>query len=343
MSFEFVPILLILSAITFVTQFVDSGLGLGFGMTTTPILLILGYQPSEIVPGLLLTNLGAGIVVTIFHKILKNLELGIQNQEEKGEGEKEIVKEEGEREEFTKRKNKKEKTFTMEESANNGKWWELVANWIGNLTDDSKVIIVLSSFAVIGTITSGVLSVVFEYSDAFTFGVEIYIGVMLFVIGIVLLVLRKKRLKPTWPKIVSLGVVAGFNKGISGGGYGPLTVSGQILSGRNEKHAIASTLFSETIAAFIGVITYILTHVFVSLGQNNPISWEYLYLAPYLLIGAVLAAPIAAFTTNKLKSKWLEIAVGGMTIFLGLLTLVRITLLHFGVWKAIPRFVEMFS
>lgn len=334
MPFEFVPILLILSAIAFITQFIDSALGMGFGTAATPILMILGYEPSVIVPAILLTELFAGMVVTIFHKIFENFHLGTRDTEKK--------KKEGKGEKSSKKKKDEEKPLTiMEEGTEVDERVEDIVDSIDNLTVDSKVIVVLSSFAVIGAVVAGVSSVVFDYSAAFTLGVKIYIGVMIFAVGILLLVLRNRTIQLTWTKIISLASLAGFNKGISGGGYGPLTVAGQILSGRDGTRAIASTLFSETIAVFAGTITYVLTHVFMSVGKSVPITWEYLRLAPYLLIGAVLAAPLAALVTDKLKSKWLEIGVGGMTIFLGIFTLIRVILFQIGVWETVPKFVEM--
>ncbi|MBD3193393.1 MAG: TSUP family transporter [Candidatus Heimdallarchaeota archaeon] len=344
MAFEFVPILLILSVIAFVTQFIDSALGMGFGTAATPILLILGYAPGEIVPAILLTEFLAGVVVTITHGILKNIQF-------RKTPKKEII--------FTQKKvketNKHSKNNNPNQTNNNNekvlekkgqktttsRWIRKILDKFNNLTEDAKVVIILGFFAVIGTITAGVLSVVFEYSDAFTFGVKLYIGAMIFSIGIILLIFRNKEHKISWSRIISLGALAGFNKGISGGGYGPLTVAGQILSGRDGTHAIASTLFSETIAVFTGTITYILTHIFVSLSRNTAISWEYLQLAPYLILGAVLAAPLAALVTNKIESKWLKIGISYVTIFLGLFSLVRVILFHSGIWNNVPKFVEM--
>lgn len=345
MSFEFIPILLILSAISFITQFIDSALGMGFGTAATPILLILGYEPSEIVPAVLLTEFIAGVVVTITHGLLKNIQFKKGQDKEENANQKK-----GQEKENLQEKNGTKQTKSMvkekllkknKQKTTLGRWIAKLLARINNLTDDVKVIIILSSFAILGTITAGVLSVIFEYNDAFTFGVKLYIGAMIFSIGVILLIFRNKELEISWSRIISLGALAGFNKGISGGGYGPLTVAGQILSGRDGTHAIASTLFSETIAVFVGTITYVLTHIFVSLSRNSTISWEYLQLAPYLILGAVIAAPLAALVTNKIESKWLKRGVGYVTIFLGLFSLIRVILFHSGIWENVPKFVEI--
>ncbi|MBD3193394.1 MAG: TSUP family transporter [Candidatus Heimdallarchaeota archaeon] len=351
MSMEFIPILLVVSLIAFITQFIDSAFGMGFGTITTPTLLILGYQPYEIVPAILLTNLLAGSLVSIFHSAFKNITLGKQSQ----------VKEQKTRRKGNSRNKshnnpqtihkevKKLKDYSRTDidqeikKGEKGQWRRKLAGKIDELTVDTKVIIILSSFAVLGTILASVISVVFQYSKEFNFAIKIYISVMILVIGITLLILRKRKFAFSWKKIIGLSALAGFNKGISGGGYGPLAVAGQILTGREGKRAIASTLFSETIATFVGATTYFLTHIFVNLSQNDPFSWEYLHLVPYLIIGAVLAAPLAAYFTNKMEGKWLERIVASVTMFLGVFSLIRVIFLYTDIWEFIPRFVEIIS
>ena len=58
--------------------------------------------------------------------------------------------------------------------------------------------------------------------------------------GIVILICINKQFQFSWRKISFLGVVASFNKGMSGGGYGPVVTGDQILSGIKEKVPLAS-------------------------------------------------------------------------------------------------------
>ncbi|MHA1213461.1 MAG: sulfite exporter TauE/SafE family protein, partial [Candidatus Heimdallarchaeota archaeon] len=211
-----------------------------------------------------------------------------------------------------------------------------------NLTTDTKVVIILATFGIIGTIISSVLSVVLQENPTFNLVVKIYIGVMVLAMGIIILSLRNRRFKLSMKRIVGLGVIAGFNKGISGGGYGPITVSGQLLAGREGRNAIASTSLSETATCFVGVMAYIITHVVMNYTQHVPVDWDFLNLAPYLVIGAILATPLAALVTNKVDTKWLKIGVGYATIFLGLFSLTKLILDEAGVWDAIPNFVELY-
>ncbi|HUU79341.1 MAG TPA: TSUP family transporter [candidate division Zixibacteria bacterium] len=366
---DFAPIMLIIVAIAFLSEFMDASLGMGYGTTLTPVLLILGYDAAVIVPSVLLSELITGIVSTIAHGLLKNYKLGQKKRKIKR---------------ITRKRTRKVKrgilitdpienlsglsniqTNTTPSSGFQGiddvsdeeddefEYEDVIEEIevdiesktlkekLLNLTDDTKVILILSAFGIIGTIFSAVISVIFSSNEIFNFGVKIYIGLMVFAMGIIILALRKKEFGFSLKRIVSLGAIAGFNKGISGGGYGPITVSGQILSGREGKSAIASTSFSETIICFFGVSAYIITNIIENYRESISITWEYLELAPYLVIGAVISAPLAALVTNKIKNEWLKVGVGWATILLGIFSLIRIILLYLGIWEKIPSFVDM--
>jgi uncharacterized membrane protein YfcA len=71
-----------------------------------------------------------------------------------------------------------------------------------------------------------------------------YIAIL--IIAIALMILSNKTLMMTSNKIYVLGFVSAFNKALSGGGFGPLVVGGQLIfKDRNEKGAIGSTDFAE--------------------------------------------------------------------------------------------------
>lgn len=367
MSFfaDFAPIMLIIVAIAFVSEFMDASLGMGYGTTLTPVLLILGYDAALIVPSVLLSELITGIVSTLAHGLLKNYKLGQKKRNikritrrRKRKAKRGILvtdQIENITEQSTIEINPSLKSTAVDNEVEeyNDEYEEIVEEVeieietktlkekLLNLTDDTKVIIILSAFGIVGTIFSAVISVVFNYNEFFNLGVKIYIGVMVFAMGVIIIALRNKEFKFSLRRIISLGVLAGFNKGLSGGGYGPITVSGQILSGREGKSAIASTSFSETIICFVGVCAYIITHIIENIRGGMSITWEYLGLAPYLVIGAVVSAPLAALVTNKIKNEWLKIGVGCATILLGIFSLIRIILLYLGVWEKIPNFVDI--
>ena len=56
-----------------VCEYVDSTLGMGYGTTLTPVLLLLGYDTGQIVPSVLLSEFLTGILAGILHQGLGNV------------------------------------------------------------------------------------------------------------------------------------------------------------------------------------------------------------------------------------------------------------------------------
>ena len=140
--------------------------------------------------------------------------------------------------------------------------------------------------------------------------IKLYIGILVLIIGISILIFRKVNFKFYWFKISSLGTIAAFNKGLMGGGYGPLIAGGQLLSGIESKNAVGITTLSEGIVCILGTILYLFT--FKNLD---------LRLAPILVISSFIIAPLAAFGVKKISSSKLKILMGLLTIILGGFTL----------------------
>ncbi len=110
-----------------------------------------------------------------------------------------------------------------------------------------------------------------------------------------------------------ISVIAAFNKGLSGGGYGPIVTSGQVISGVEGKNAIAITSLSEGITCLIGVLAYFASGTKVDFG-----------LTPYLVAGAILSVPLAALTVKKINTKRIKLSIGVLTIILGTVTLFKL-------------------
>ena len=126
--------------------------------------------------------------------------------------------------------------------------------------------------------------------------VKWYASIMAFAMGIIVVIksysyIESKHGSFSKLKCALLGGVIGFNKGTTGGGYGPLSVSGYILLGIPAAIAIGTTTVAEGIACSIGVITYGAT-IGIALSMAIPIT-----------IGAALADPISAWINNTLKKK----------------------------------------
>jgi len=130
-----------------------------------------------------------------------------------------------------------------------------------------------------------------------SFYVKWYASLIAFAMGIIVIVRSYSYIKPRahndfskW-KCTLLGGIIGFNKGTTGGGYGPLSVCGYILLGIPAAVAIGTTTVAEGIACTIGVITY---------GSTIGIA---LSLAVPITIGAAIADPLSAWVNNLLKRK----------------------------------------
>ena len=60
-------IFLIISILAFFCELVDSSLGMGYGTTLTPLLMIFGFGPLSIVPSILLSELITGVTAGLAH------------------------------------------------------------------------------------------------------------------------------------------------------------------------------------------------------------------------------------------------------------------------------------
>jgi hypothetical protein len=58
----------------FIYEYVDSTLGMGYGTTLTPVLLLVGFSPMQVVPAILLSELISGILAGIFHHFEGNVD-----------------------------------------------------------------------------------------------------------------------------------------------------------------------------------------------------------------------------------------------------------------------------
>ena len=125
----------------------------------------------------------------------------------------------------------------------------------------------------------------------------------------------KSKDKTSTIKTALLGLAMGFNKGGSGGNYGPLSVSGYILLGLSPAVAVGTTTLAEGIACTLGVALY------------SQITGIVLAVAAPLSIGSFIADPISAWANNKLKLK-LKPPFHGRYIGLGMTALGILTLLR---------------
>ncbi|MGK5682848.1 sulfite exporter TauE/SafE family protein [Actinoplanes sp. URMC 104] len=120
--------------------------------------------------------------------------------------------------------------------------------------------------------------------------------------------LRKRFLAP-------LGVVAGFVDSTGGGGWGPVGTPAILASGRLEPR---KTIGSIDTSEFLVAVAASLGFLFGLGSENIDFGW-----VAALLIGGVIAAPIAAWLVRHIPPRVLGAAVGGVIILTNTRTLLR--------------------
>ncbi|MDD4318867.1 MAG: sulfite exporter TauE/SafE family protein [Candidatus Peribacteraceae bacterium] len=168
-----------------------------------------------------------------------------------------------------------------------------------------KVATILSLCSIVGTIAAVVIATKISKQLLTT-----WIGVLVFAIGVVILLMINRSFRFSWARVVGLGLVASFNKGMSGGGYGPLVTGGQVVAGVDSKSAIAITSLAEAFTCVIGIIMYVY--------YGKTIFW---HLAIPLTLGALCSVPLSVIAVKKVKTKALQITIGVVTMLLGILML----------------------
>lgn len=103
--------------------------------------------------------------------------------------------------------------------------------------------------------------------------------------------------------IPALAAFGGCMDSIGGGGWGPIVSSTLIANGRNARYTIGSVNLTEFFVALASSITF-----FAMIGLHH---W---HIIVGLILGGVIAAPIAAYLSSRLPVKKLMIVVGVLII-----------------------------
>jgi len=234
------------AAVSLILMYVDATLGMGYGTTLTPILLIMGYEPLAVIPALLVSQWLAGIAAGVSHQSAGNIDLTA-------------------------------KSIHL------------------------KVSMVLASCGIVGALAAVRIALSID-KDLLT----LIIGGIVFLVGILIFATRGRRFRFSWRKIIALGFVASFTKGLSAGGYGPIVTGGQILSGVGGKQAIGVTALSE------GLTCLVATMAFLASGKVTDLSVAY-----PLVLGALCSVPLSAYTVRQIAVRKLTVMIAAITIVLG--------------------------
>jgi len=243
----------VLILLSFACGYVDASLGMGYGSTLTPLLLLLGYEPLAVVPAIIASQFAAGGIAAWAHHFIGNVDLHPRNR-----------------------------AF--------------------------KVACLLASTSLLGT---GAGALVALYLPARY--LQVWVGLLVCAIGVATIAVKRRHLPFSWKRILSLGIFAAFNKGSTGGGYGPVVMGGQLLVGVSGKNAVGITTLAESLSCGVGIVFYLLA--------PRAVGW---HLAPFLIAGAVAAVPFSTITVAALRPHQLKGAIGILTFTLGLLILLKV-------------------
>ncbi|MGQ9651719.1 MAG: sulfite exporter TauE/SafE family protein [Phycisphaerae bacterium] len=234
----------------FICEYIDSALGMGYGTTLTPMLVMFGFEPLAVVPCVLVSELITGATAALMHHRDGNVD------------------------------------FLRDKNARG-------------------TAILLSVLSVVGAVVAVKLA-----SKLSVPGLRLAIAMVILATGVFTLATVRQQLRYRKHHIIAVGAIAAFNKGLSGGGYGPLVTAGQVVSGLSPKHAVAISSLAESFVCLVAIIA--------SLWLGKDLNWG---LALPLTVGAVMSVPLATMTVRWLPEKAMRTSVGVMTIVLAMVML----------------------
>jgi hypothetical protein len=247
--------LLVLAFVGLLAQLVDGALGMGYGVTSTTLLLIAGLTPASASASVHLAEIGTTLAAGVAHWRFGNVD------------------------------------------------WKVVGR-----------------IAVPGAL--GAFAGATVLSSLSTEAAAPWMAGILLVLGCYLLLRFARPLGPRKPGgplrsrfLGPLGLIAGFVDATGGGGWGPVATPSLLVSGRMEpRKVIGSVDTAEVIVAVAASAGFL-----IGLGGGGFV----LPTVLALLIGGVLAAPIAAWLVRVMPAQLLGAAVGGLIVLTNLRTMVR--------------------
>jgi uncharacterized membrane protein YfcA len=245
--------ILLLFLVAMACEFIDSSLGMGYGTTLTPLLMLAGFAPAQVVPAVLLSECCTGITAGLLHHRDGNVD------------------------------------FLRDRTARG----------------TTILLLVLT--------VMGVLTAVFVAGRISKFWLSATIAAIVLAVGVLILLTANRQLRLRRGHLLVVGAVAAFNKGISGGGYGPLVTSGQIVCGLPAKQAIGITSLAEGLTCLVGVAAYLMV--------GRPMDWS---LAGPMTAGAMLSVPVATLVVRQMPETLMRCTVGLVTCLLGAIALAKV-------------------
>lgn len=148
--------------------------------------------------------------------------------------------------------------------------------------------------------------------------VRLYISTFLLCLGIFILgrflflkdARKQKAAQPTNRFFIPLGLIGGFFDASGGGGWGPIATPALLSQkGMQPRIVIGTVAASEFAVATAATLGF-----FISLGPSQ-INWTW---AGAIMVGGIIAAPVAAWIVKSLPTRVLAVIVSGMLIMTNL-------------------------
>lgn len=246
--------LVVLALVGLAAQLVDGSLGMGYGVTSSSLLILAGLTPAAASASVHFSEIGTNLASGLSHWKLRNVD------------------------------------------------WRVVARIAG-----PGAIGAFAGATVLSSLSTDQAAPV--------------MSVILVALGGYLLVRFILGIKPALKKqltvkfLAPLGLFAGFVDATGGGGWGPVAVPALLTDGRLEPRKVIGSVdtseFAVSAAASLGFL--------VGLGSSG-INWPF---ALALLVGGLVAAPLAAYLVKIAPSHLLGVAVGGIIVLTNSRTLLK--------------------
>ena len=177
---------------------------------------------------------------------------------------------------------------------------------------------------------TGCIAVVFSVTSVYgvfriaNTWIKLYVAFLLTGMGIFSLLNARRKNSYTPKKMIFFGALAGFNKGIGGGGYGPVVTIGGLLAGIPAKTMMAITALSEGTVCLVSIAAWLIL-------MQNGVIIDFV-LMPSMLLGSLVAVIAAPYATRVLPEKVWKFVVPAYCCILA----------AWSFWKAVPDILKYF-
>jgi uncharacterized membrane protein YfcA len=183
------------------------------------------------------------------------------------------------------------------------------------LNQATRILVVIGGLGAMGAVASAALAY---------FAVPLPENVIKTYVAILLLLMAASTIAHQWlrprstyrpRRLIGFAIVAGVNKGLGGGGYGPVITLGALFSGIMEKSATALAALAEGCVAAVGVLAFL---TIATAGVDVDLT-----LLPSLWLGAFPAAVIAPYAVRVLPNRIWRYGIPVYALAIAVVSLVR--------------------